>query len=116
MQLFSSNIYEQRTELDYCVVTAFCYAQCYDVFLVYIYCAVEYLTLNGRNNPFVNNVKYLCVIFDERITWRLHVERIEAKAFRTFIRLNPLFRSERLTAKIKLTLLKALIKSVMTYA
>jgi hypothetical protein len=42
------------------------------------------LTLNGRNIPFVNNVKYLGVIFDKRITWRLHIEMIEAKAFRTF--------------------------------
>jgi hypothetical protein len=39
------------------------------------------LTLNGRKAPFVNNVKYLGVIFDKRITWRLHIERIEAKAF-----------------------------------
>jgi hypothetical protein len=38
------------------------------------------LTLNGRNIPFVNSVKYLGVIFDKRIIWRLHKERIEAKA------------------------------------
>jgi hypothetical protein len=25
------------------------------------------------------------VIFDKRVTWRLHIEMIEAKAFRTFI-------------------------------
>jgi hypothetical protein len=41
---------------------------------------------------------------------------IEAKAFRTFIRLYSLLKSERLNANIKLTLHKALIKSVMTYA
>jgi hypothetical protein len=46
----------------------------------------SHLKLNGRNIPFVNNVKYLGVIFDKRITWRLHIEIIEAKAFRTFIR------------------------------
>jgi hypothetical protein len=40
-----------------------------------------HLTLNGQNIPFVNHVKYL----DKRITWRLHIEMIEAKAFRTFI-------------------------------
>jgi hypothetical protein len=74
------------------------------------------LTLNGRNIPFVNNVKYLGVIFDKRITWRLHVERIKAKAFRTFIRLYSLFKSERLNSNIKLTRLQALIRSVMTYA
>jgi hypothetical protein len=41
---------------------------------------------------------------------------IEAKAFRTFIRIYSLFKSERLSANIKLTLHKALIRSVMTYA
>jgi hypothetical protein len=41
---------------------------------------------------------------------------IEAKAFRTFIRIYSLFKSERLSNNIKLTLHKALIRSVMTYA
>jgi hypothetical protein len=41
---------------------------------------------------------------------------IEAKAFRTFIRVYSLFKSERLRANIKLTLHKALIRSVTTYA
>jgi hypothetical protein len=54
------------------------------------------LTLNERNIPFVNSVKYLGVIFDKRMTWRLHIEKIEAKVFRTFIRLYSLFKSERL--------------------
>jgi hypothetical protein len=74
------------------------------------------LTLNGRSIPFVNSVKYLGVIFDKRMTWRLHIGTIEAKAFRTFIRLYSLFKSERLCFKIKFTLHKALIRSVMTYA
>jgi hypothetical protein len=74
------------------------------------------LKLNGRNIPFVNSVKYLDVLFDKRMTWRLHTQMIEAKAFRTFIRIYSLFKSERLSANIKLTLHKALIRSVMTYA
>jgi hypothetical protein len=74
------------------------------------------LTLNGWNIPFVNNVKYLDVIFDKKITQRPHIEMIEAKAFRTFIRVYSLFKSERLSSNIKLTLHKALIRSVMTYA
>jgi hypothetical protein len=64
----------------------------------------------------VNYVKYLGVIFDKRITWRLHIEMIETKAFKAFIRVYSLFKSERLTANIKLTLHTALIRSVMTYA
>jgi hypothetical protein len=74
------------------------------------------LMLNGRNIPFVNSVKYLDVLFDKRITWRLHIQMTEAKAFRTFIRIYYLFKSERLSSNIKLTLHKALIRSVMTYA
>jgi hypothetical protein len=69
------------------------------------------LTLNGRNIPFVNSVKYLGVIFDKKI----HVEMIDVKAFRTFIRVYSLFKYERLSTTIKLTLHKALIRSVMTY-
>jgi hypothetical protein len=41
---------------------------------------------------------------------------IEAQAFRTFIRIYSLFKSERLSVNTKLNLHKALMKSVMTYA
>jgi hypothetical protein len=41
---------------------------------------------------------------------------IEAKAFRTFIRIYSLFKCERLSANIKLNLHTAVIRSVMTYA
>jgi hypothetical protein len=71
--------------------------------------------LNGRNIPFVNHVKYLGVIFDNRITWRLHLEMIEAKAFRTFTRIYSLFKRDRLRANIEVILHKALIRFVMTY-
>jgi hypothetical protein len=40
---------------------------------------------------------------------------IEAKAFRTFIRIYSLFKNEPLSANIRLTHHKALIRSVMTY-
>jgi hypothetical protein len=73
------------------------------------------LTMNARDIPFVNSVKYLGAIFDKS-TWRLHIETVEAKAFRTFIRIYPLFKSERLSTNIKLTLHKAFIRSAATYA
>jgi hypothetical protein len=76
----------------------------------------SHLTLNGWNIPFVNSIKYLCVIFNKRITWRLHIEMIEAKAFRTFITVYTLFKNDRLSDNIKLTLYKALMRSVTTYA
>jgi hypothetical protein len=44
------------------------------------------------------------------------MEKATAKAFRTFIRLYSVFKSERLNTNIQLTLLKALVRSVITYA
>jgi hypothetical protein len=76
----------------------------------------SHLTLNGRNILFVNSAKYLGVIFDKNVTWRLHIEMIEAKAFSTLIRIYSLFKSERLSTNIKLTLYKALIRNIMTYS
>jgi hypothetical protein len=35
------------------------------------------LKLNERNIPFVNGVKYIGVLFDKRMTWRLHIQMIE---------------------------------------
>jgi hypothetical protein len=74
------------------------------------------LALNGRNIPLVNNVEYLEVIFDKKITWRSHIKMIEAKAFRAFFTTFALFKSKRLCTNIKLTLHKALVRSVVTYA
>jgi hypothetical protein len=73
------------------------------------------LTLNVRNILFVNSV-IVGVIFDKRMTWRLHIQMIETKAFRTFIRIYSFFKSKRLSTNIKLTVHKALIRSVMIYA
>jgi hypothetical protein len=39
----------------------------------------SHLTLNGQNIPFVNSVKYLGVMFNKKVTWRLHTEMTEAK-------------------------------------
>jgi hypothetical protein len=75
-----------------------------------------HLALNGWDIPVINHVKYLGVIFNKRITWRLDMEIIEAKAFRTLVRIYSLFKNEHLSANIKLTLHKALIRSVMNYA
>jgi hypothetical protein len=72
---------------------------------------VRVLHLKGRDVPFVNNVAYLGVTFDRRMTWKNHIERTVAKSLRSY-----LFKSERLSTNIKLTLYKALIRSVITYA
>jgi hypothetical protein len=78
--------------------------------------AESHLTLNGRNIPFVNSLKYLGVFFDKIFTWGLHIVIIEDKAFRTFIRIYSLFKSERLSTNFKLTLHRALIRNIMTFA
>jgi hypothetical protein len=41
----------------------------------------SHLTLNVRNIPFANIVKYVGVIFDKKVTWRLHIEMIKAKTY-----------------------------------
>jgi hypothetical protein len=51
-----------------------------------------HLPFNGRNIPFVRHVKYVSVVFSKMITWTLHIEMIEAKAFRTFINIYSLFK------------------------
>jgi hypothetical protein len=78
--------------------------------------AEAHLTLNGWNISFISHVKYLGVICNKRITWRLQIEMIEAKAFRTLTRIYSQFKSERLSVNITLTLHKALIRSMVTYA
>jgi hypothetical protein len=69
-----------------------------------------------KNIPFVNSVKYLRVIFDKKVTWRLPIEMVETKAFGTLIRIYSIFKTERLSTNIKLTLHKALIRIIITYA
>jgi len=75
-----------------------------------------HLTLNTQNMPFESDVrvKYLGVIFDKRITCRMHAETISAKAFRIFIRPCILYKSRRLSARIELNLHKALVRSILT--
>jgi hypothetical protein len=68
--------------------------------------------LANKTSSQLQGVKYL----DKRIIWRLHIEIIEAKTFRTFITIYPVFRSERLSTNIKLTLHRAPSVSAMTYA
>jgi hypothetical protein len=51
------------------------------------------LSFSGRDILFVNSEKYLGVIFDKKITWRLHIETVKVKAFRTLSTIYPLFKS-----------------------
>jgi hypothetical protein len=71
------------------------------------------LKLNGRNIPFVNNAKYLCVIFDRRTTLILHIEKTAAKAIGTYIRTCSILKSKHLSANIKLIIFRALLRSII---
>jgi hypothetical protein len=75
-----------------------------------------YLTLKGRAITFFNDVKYLGVTFDRKVTWSNFIDWIANKALRTFIQLYSLLKSDKLSIKTKMTLYKALIRSKMTYA
>jgi hypothetical protein len=70
--------------------------------------------LKGQNIPFVKEMKYLGVILDSRVTWRHHIDSIVTKALRTFIRIYSLLKSKGLSAKSKLTLYRALMRSKKT--
>jgi hypothetical protein len=72
-----------------------------------------HLTLKGQNIPFVKGVKYLGVIFYNRVTWIQHIDSIVTKVLWTFIRIYWSLKSECLSAKSKLTLYKALMRSKM---
>jgi hypothetical protein len=78
--------------------------------------ADDVLKLNRWDIPFVNNVTYLCVTFDRRKTWRRHAKRTVANALHMYVKTYSLFRSVCLSTNIKLTIYKALIRSVITYA
>jgi hypothetical protein len=71
------------------------------------------ITLNGRKFPFVDHVKYLGVISEKRIPWRLH-ENVHRQGLQKVP--SPLFNCRLWSITIKLTLHKTLIRSVTTYA
>jgi hypothetical protein len=75
-----------------------------------------HLTLKGQDIKFVNDVRYLGVTLDRRITWKTHIDLNVTKALQTFVQIYSLLKSEKLGIKTKLALYKTLIRSKMTYA
>jgi hypothetical protein len=75
----------------------------------------DVLQLKGRHIPLSNNVTYLGVIFNRRMTWRYQNEITVAKALSIYVSSYFLSGSGRLNTNIKLTIYKALIRSVMTH-
>lgn len=63
----------------------------------------------------MNHAKYFGVISDRGIMWRIHIAFIEVVAF-CILRVCCVFRSDWLGVSIKLTLNRAIMRSVMIYA
>jgi hypothetical protein len=57
-----------------------------------------------------------CKISQCNLTWRLHIETVTPEAFRTFIILYSLFKSDRLSTNSEVIHHKALIRPVMNCA
>jgi hypothetical protein len=74
------------------------------------------LTLKGRHIPFTNHMKYLGIIVDKKLTWKLHTETVATKALCIFLSIYPILKSERLSVGAKLIIYKELIRSMLTYA
>jgi hypothetical protein len=70
----------------------------------------DVLHLNGQDITFVNNVTYLGVTFNRRMTWELHIQRTVAKTLRTYLRTYSLFKSKCSSANTKVTIYKAPIR------
>jgi hypothetical protein len=51
------------------------------------------LALKGRHISFANHVKYLGVIFDKKLTWKLRTETTATKALRIFLSIYPILKS-----------------------
>ncbi|GLV34034.1 hypothetical protein CBL_05054 [Carabus blaptoides fortunei] len=71
----------------------------------------------GIQIPWHNSTKYLGVTFDEKLTWREHVEHCTNKAHSTAGRLYPLLgRKSELSLRNKLRLYKSTIRPQMLYS
>lgn len=72
--------------------------------------------LNNEIIPWTDSYKYLGVILDSKLIWRLQIEDTVRKSKAAKASLSYLlFRSSRLTIKNKLLLYKSFIRPVMTY-
>jgi hypothetical protein len=72
--------------------------------------------LNGLEIPFGNQVKYLDMISCNIITWSPYTEVIADNAFGVFTAVHYLFSNKRLINHMKLTLHKAFITPILSYA
>lgn len=75
------------------------------------------LTLFGANIPWTNQARYLGILLDHKLTWKLHIESQCNKANGILALLFPLLtRNSKLTRDNKLLLYKTMVLPILTYA
>jgi hypothetical protein len=74
------------------------------------------VTINGTQLPVKNEVKYLSLIFDQKLTLRPHVTAKKTQINLKLRQMNWLIgRKSKLTTENKQLLYKAIIKSIWSY-
>ena len=74
------------------------------------------LTVGGQRLLCRQQVKYLGVTLDQRLTWNAHITDIANKGRQRLKICAPIFRSKELQTRSKTTLFKAFIQSILLYA
>jgi hypothetical protein len=78
---------------------------------------VGQIQMFGRDIPWKDQVKYLGVILDKRLTFIPHIKHVEAQTKMVASRLSSLTcRKRKMSIRNKLVLYKSIIRPVMTYA
>lgn len=78
---------------------------------------IENLNMFGDDVPWANEIKYLGVTMDSRLTWSQHVDSLVGIATGTLIALYPLLAGHsKLNLHLKTVLYKAAIRPRLTYA
>ena len=74
------------------------------------------LTLSNAPLRWIKTIKYLGVTLDSRLTFQHHIKMVKQKAVCRILAIRKFLRSPNLSLEAKLTLYKALIRPIVTYA
>ena len=76
----------------------------------------ENLLIKNHEIQFTDCIKYLGILLDQKLLWRRHISQTKTKASARISLIFPLLKSPVLSLKRKVTLYKALILPILTYA